>query len=302
ELTQYIERFYEGGDPYDPDNHSLDRLRELPLMNFFISGGAVPELRDGLTDINYPIAQYDAEICYADDRFGQMLETLDDLGVLDDTMIIFTSDHGEALGEHDVYFDHMDAYEQVAHVPLIVWWPERVKPRSIDALVQHIDFAPTILEAFGLSVPEGFQGRSLWPLLEGRTDEHYETVFTNQGLWSAQRAMRTTEWTLVKTITTGILDPPRPPVELYHRRDDMAEAHDVASERPEVVAQLELKYFRWLDEQLGPRPDPLRIAGEESAAAESVKRRYREHLAREEKTRATVSPKDRAAIDARPGG
>ncbi len=190
DLAEYVDRFYEGSDPYDPSNRSLDEVRKAELIYFFISGGAVPKLKRGLTDINYPIAQYDAEIFYADDRFGEVLATLEAMKILDDTMIIFTSDHGEAMGEHQVLCDHMDAYEQTSHVPLVIYCPARVKPRKIEALVQHIDFAPTILEAFGVALPEELEGRSLWPLLEGKEDEQYEAVFTNQGLWSAQRAMR----------------------------------------------------------------------------------------------------------------
>ena len=295
----YLKRFY-SGDPYDPANRSLDDLRSRPIMDFFISGGAVPELRRGLTDFEYPIAQYDAEIAYADERFGEVLHVLSEEKVLDDTLVIFTSDHGEAMNEHGVYYDHMDAYEQVTHVPLVIRYPERVKQTEIEALVQHIDFAPTILEAFGVDCPPEFEGRSLWPLLEGKQgkdENHYDAVFTNHGLWSAQRAMRTREWSLVRTIERGMLDP-RPPFELFHRSEDPAEARDVAAEYPDVAREMEVRYLRWMEEQLGPRPDPLRVAAASGEGAwESVRARYERHLA----DHRPVTPKDRAEIDDEPG-
>ncbi len=293
----YTKRFYTG-DPYDPENHSFDDLRARPLINFFISGGAVPELREGLTDFEYPVAQYDAEIAYADEHFAEVLDVLEKEKVLDDTLVIFTSDHGEAMNEHGIYYDHMDAYDQVSHVPLVIWHPQRVKPAKIDALVQHIDFAPTILEAFGVKVPEDFEGRSLWPLLEGKAAEHYDAAVTNHGLWSAQRAMRTSEWSLVRTVEPGMLDP-RPAFELYNRAEDPGESQDVAADHPDLFEEMQNRYFRWMEEHLGQNPDPLRVVVQSGRGAwVNVKARYERHLTTQA---APVTPKDRARIDDEPG-
>ena len=305
ECREFVPRFYTG-NPKDPENHSLDGLRRHPMLNDFISG-AIPDLEAGVTDINYVNALYDAEIYYADKHFGEIVATLDDLGVLDDTMIVFTSDHGESMwGEHGIYFDHMDAYEQVSHVPLVAWHSERVRTARLDALVQHIDLAPTILEAFGLEAPPDYEGRSLWPLLQGKEEDHYEAVVTNHGLWSSQRAMRTKEWSLVKTIDSGMLDPalapdPKPRTELFQRGTDPAELHDVAAEQGTPLAEMELRYHRWLEEHLGTRPDPLRMA---AAAAQAAKKELR--ALHEKKgtsgARTVASPGTRAKIDDNPTG
>ncbi|MCD6508140.1 sulfatase [Candidatus Poribacteria bacterium] len=289
---RYLGKFY-SGDPYDPSNKSLEDLRSRPLMYFFISGGAVPELKEGLTDIEYPIAQYDAEINYADEHFGDVLEALEREKVLDDTIIIFTSDHGEALrGEHGVYFDHMDAYEQVAHVPFFIWAPGRVKAQTVSAFVQHTDIAPTVLEAFGVNVPESFEGKSLWPILRGETTEHREFVVTNQGLWSAQRAYRTKRWTLMRTYAPGMLTEAKD-WELFDRLDDPDESKDVSAQNGDIFEELRAEYLRWLDAEVGGRPDPLRIEAAKSSAANSVKRRFEMWKA--------MSPRDRGDIDDRPG-
>ncbi len=303
ESKRYLQEFYTG-DPYDPDNRSLDDLRSRVVINEFISG-AVPELKMGVTDLDYVVAMYDAEIRYADNCFAEVVATLEALKVLDDTMIIFTSDHGEAIyGEHGVYCDHMDAYEQVSHVPLVIWYPERVAPRRVPALVQNIDLPVTVLETFGVDVPEDFEGRSLWPLLEGKEEEQYEAVFTNQGLWSAQRAMRTTEWSLVKTIDPGMLDqsfngPGQPATELFDRKNDPGETRNVAAENKDILAELELRYYRWLDERLGAKPDPLRSA---ATAAETVKRHIKQLMEarRQVGKQDGPTPETRARIDDKP--
>ncbi len=202
------------------------------------------------------------------------------------------------MNEHGIYYDHMDAYDQVSHVPLVIWHPQRVKPAKVDALVQHIDFAPTILEAFGVKVPEDFEGRSLWPLLEGKESEHYDAAVTNHGLWSAQRAMRTSEWSLVRTIEPGMLDP-RPAFELYNRAEDPGESQDVAAEHPDLFEEMQNRYFRWMEEHLGQNPDPLRLVVQSGRGAwVNVKARYERHLATQT---APVTPKDRARIDDEPG-
>ncbi|MCD6291278.1 MAG: sulfatase-like hydrolase/transferase [Anaerolineae bacterium] len=296
---RYLEKFY-SGDPYDPSNKSFNDLRSRPLMYFFISGGAVPELREGLTDIEYPVAQYDAEINYADEHFGYVLETLEKEKALDDTIIIFTADHGEALrGEHGVYFDHMDAYEQVAHVPLFIWAPGRVKAQRVSSFVQHTDLAPTILEAFGVKHPESFEGKSLWPILRGESSKHREFVVTNQGLWSAQRAYRTEEWTLVRTYAQGMLLD-APDWELFNRREDPAESRDVSTQYRDVFEELKTRYLEWVDKEVGGKPDPLREEAARSSAANSVKRRFEEWLAAGKSGGRAMTPKDRGDIDDKP--
>lgn len=296
---RYLDKFY-SGDPYDPSNRSLDDLRSRHLMHFFISGGVVPELKEGLTDVEYPVAQYDAQINYADEHFGDVLNVLKEEKILDDTIIIFTADHGEALrGEHGVYFDHMDAYEQVSHVPLFIWSPGRVKAQTVSHFVQHTDIAPTVLEAFGVDTPEPYEGRSLWPILQGKNPQRREFAVTNQGLWSAQRAYRTKQWTLVRTYAQGMLTGV-PDWELFDRSKDRAEIHDVSSQNKDAFEELKARYLEWVDREVGGKPDPLRIAAEKSSAANNMKRRYEQWLAAEKGKGWAMGPKDRGHIDDQP--
>ena len=114
-----------------------------------------------------------------DDQVGRILKALEESGQRDDTVIIFTSDHGEMLGDHGLIQKGCRFYEGLVRVPLIFSYPGRFREGWVsDALVELTDKVPTLLELAGLEVPERIQGRSLLPLLTGRTemDEHREAV------------------------------------------------------------------------------------------------------------------------------
>ncbi|MGA7668813.1 MAG: sulfatase [Nitrolancea sp.] len=110
-------------------------------------------------------AMYDAGIAYADARVGNIVATLRDLNLLDDTLIAVTADHGEALGEHGLLGHKCDLYESLIHVPLVVRFPNAFSPGSREPrLVQTLDLAPTILDLAGIDrpgEPYAIQGRSL---------------------------------------------------------------------------------------------------------------------------------------------
>jgi arylsulfatase A-like enzyme len=113
---------------------------------------------------------YAANVSMIDDRVGRILAALDRRGYLDDAIVIFTSEHADALGDHG-HIQKWTMYDAVLRVPLLVWSKSRVRSgRVCDDLVQLIDVAPTILEAAGAQVPAEFEAKSLWGALEGRAD------------------------------------------------------------------------------------------------------------------------------------
>ena len=108
---------------------------------------------------------------FLDDRIGRLLATLEETGQLDNTLIVYTSDHGEMHGHHGLWGKGAVAYEDCQRVPLLVL-PPRAKTtnRSSDAIVNLVDLPATFLEVAGCRVPGSFQGRSLVPLMEGGND------------------------------------------------------------------------------------------------------------------------------------
>ena len=121
---------------------------------------------------------YDAEIAAVDEHFGRLLEELDRRGLLDDTLVVFVSDHGEEFQDHGNHGHGSNLYREQIHVPLIVQLPARLRAaveRSVvEEQVQQIDVAPTILEAIGRPGLIETDGRSLLPLMrsQGSREEH----------------------------------------------------------------------------------------------------------------------------------
>ena len=124
-------------------------------------------------------AAYYAMIEQIDDNIGRMMDALEGSGQLKNTVVIFTSDHGEMLGDHGLLLKGCRFYEGLVRVPLILSWPERfLSGARRQALVELIDIAPTLLELAGVAIPKRMQGKSLGNLLAdpGAADRHREAV------------------------------------------------------------------------------------------------------------------------------
>ena len=107
-------------------------------------------------------------IASVDDSVGRILDYLDESGLAENTLIIYSSDQGFFLGEHG-WYDKRWMYEESLRMPFLARWPARIPPGTrVPQMIQNIDYAPTFLEAAGLEVPGEVQGESLTPLLEGR--------------------------------------------------------------------------------------------------------------------------------------
>jgi arylsulfatase len=175
---------------YDPDKMPLPKYKEGELKNkppnqMVDSHGAYGGLL-----MSYPKmsqqehrevkAAYYAMIEQVDDQVGRLLDMLDKTGHRDNTLIIFTSDHGEMLGNHGIYLKGSYTYDDLIHVPLIMSWPGHFRGgiRS-DALVELVDIMPTLLDAAGVKIPKIIQGKSLYGICTGKADlsEHRNFVY-----------------------------------------------------------------------------------------------------------------------------
>lgn len=114
-------------------------------------------------------------IASMDENVGRILDYLDQSGLATNTIVIYTSDQGFFLGDHG-WFDKRFMYEESLRMPLVIRWPGHIKPSSTNhAMVMNIDFAPTLLEAAGASVPKDMQGRSFLASLDGRKLKDWRT-------------------------------------------------------------------------------------------------------------------------------
>ncbi len=114
---------------------------------------------------------YLACVAAVDENVGRVLDYLDENGLSDNTIVVYTSDQGFYLGEHG-WFDKRFIYDESFLTPLMIKWPEKIKPGSVsNEMVQNLDFAQTFLDAAGVEAPEDMQGESLMPLLQGTNDQ-----------------------------------------------------------------------------------------------------------------------------------
>jgi choline-sulfatase len=170
---------------------------------------------------------YTAMVENIDRQVGVFLEEVRRRGELDNTLVVFSSDHGEMLGDHDRWGKHVP-YRASTDVPLIVAGPGVRARGNSPALVSTMDLAATFLEAGGLPVPQDMDSRSLKPLLEGRARSHRE--FLHSGL---------EEW---RTVSDGRFKLVRgfgkQPLALWDWQADAQESRDFSAERPDVVRRL----------------------------------------------------------------
>ncbi len=176
---EYLNRYMEFLDDIPLPNYVEGELESKPSWQRFDHHGAYghraghsyPEMTED--DHRLVRASYWAMCDLIDEQVGRMLQTLENTGQRENTIIIFTSDHGEMLGDHGIYLKGPFFYEPAIRVPLIISWPGRVSPGRSRALVELVDIAQTLLDAVGLPHHPGMQGRSLWPMLTGEVDRHH---------------------------------------------------------------------------------------------------------------------------------
>ena len=148
-------------------------------------------------------AYYLANVTMIDEKIGEILQALDDQGYLENSVVLFTSDHGDCLGDHG-HSQKWTSYDIITRTPLIVWAPGRFAgDRRIDSLVQQFDIAPVIMELAGLPVPPSWEAESVMSLIQGETHPHREYVFCEQvrdGILTGTEMMsmvRSKDWKLV---------------------------------------------------------------------------------------------------------
>ncbi|MCZ6650467.1 MAG: sulfatase [Acidobacteria bacterium] len=190
------------------------------------------------TDLRLYEARYDEEIAYADSQVARLLDQLRQLGLREQTIILFTSDHGEALDERVHLLDHGGGIgDEEIRVPLILWLPDRrFAGQRFTGQVELIDIAPTLAALAGVDMGDGLQGVNLLPHLEGGTSDPHRSAFIETRMiphrWRERgyrlnprdtlKAVRRPDSKLV--VFPGL---PRNYIELYDLEADPAEKHNI---------------------------------------------------------------------------
>ena len=208
-----------------------------------------PEMKiPGYQSTDYPRATFAAMVERIDRYVGEVVAKLEELGLSENTLIVFTSDNGahfEGGADYD-FFDSngpfrglkRDLYEGGIHVPLIVKWPGKVEAGSqSDHVSAFWDWLPTFAELLGQKSPDGIDGISFLPALLGKgTQTQHETLYWEFHELGGRQALRQGDWKLVKY---QVKDSTKTTIELFNLRNDPGEQQDKSEENPEKVAELE---------------------------------------------------------------
>jgi arylsulfatase A-like enzyme/Flp pilus assembly protein TadD len=192
----------------------------------------------------HPGDPYTGEVAYVSDALGRLLSELEAQSKLDNTLIVFTADHGEGLGQHGETTHGMFAYESTLHVPLILHW-NGVLPegRRISSRVRLIDVAPTILELTGLNPTEAHQGESLVPLIldpsveEGRSTYFEALAFNLNRNWAPLTGLYEGN--------TKYIELPLP--ELYDLSSDPGETQNLYEKEPDQSQRMKAALECYID-------------------------------------------------------
>ncbi len=255
---------------YDPE---FDGSTPYPAYGYYQERGMTRE------DVRKGYASYCGQVTMVDRWVGRLLDTIEVLGLMDKTIVVFASDHGYYFGEHGQYgktvvtgapfqgavplpknspmlFRRSPIYEPVANIPLLIYAPG-IAPRTSDALVSLVDIFPTLLDFCGVRIPDAVQGRSLVPILEGREDAGREYTVTSWPLYNVGERTRAVDHyerqisePLPATVTTRdwqmIYACQGERTELYHLPQDPEEKKDVFARHPDVAADLHARFVELL--------------------------------------------------------
>ena len=231
-------------DPFDPPTEYAQQFRDAAMPS------AIPKSLDGkpqwilnrqkdcsAEELAHIRRQYCALIKLIDDQVGRLIDALKSRDMLDNTIIIFTSDHGEMLGDHGL-FQKQAPYEPSIHIPLIVAGPGIRAGAVSDALVDMMDLNPTICALAGVEAAPELDARSFDGILSGKETEHRQVIVT------ALENFR-----CLRTATHKYVDNTDDMPELYDLENDPGEIRNVADEFPNLVSAMadRLKQCVWLE-------------------------------------------------------
>lgn len=235
--------------PYEPPDEFYEKfgfdysgiadgsLRQIDLISS-------DELQLSEADKRHYEALYDGEVAFSDYQIGRVLDKLRATGLLENSLVIITSDHGENLYEHNMEYGHYGVYDSSIRIPLIFAMPDRLPQGArVQEVVQSIDIAPTILDLLGLEIPGQFQGNSLVPLMSGE-DTSWKSRAVSMMFRDNRNflALRDGAWKIILDARTHNMT-----YELYHIPSDPDERNNLIESEPEVAERLKKELTAWIE-------------------------------------------------------
>ena len=221
-----LDREAPGEDEFTPQERRLPAVRGSNLLLLSqLNRGTITLTEAQRSEL---VRLYDAEITYVDAGIGQVIASLKKMGLWDNTLIILSADHGEAFGEHGLYYHSHSLYEEEVRVPCIIKPPRSRPPvREIPGVVRNLDVPMTIMDYCGMAVPENTQGRSLRPFIDSGQPPVLPSCLETH---SAQKnrhlmAYRTAQYKLIRQLSPAT-------AELYDLQADPEEQNNLLGNGP----------------------------------------------------------------------
>lgn len=209
---EYVQKYHP--EKYDgPLGPTVDAM-ELQNLS---SGKLQPVDRD----VNWLRATYNAEVTYHDEHMGKFFDQLQTMGLLEDTMIVITNDHGEEIGDHGKFGHGHTLFDELLRSPLLMYFPGLFPAGAkIDEVVETVDVTPTILDALGLEPMAQADGTSLLPLVHGKPVQR--PTYAVAEFLDGRRAVRVGNWKLMRSTSTwaNLYDVIADPDEQTNRLDE----------------------------------------------------------------------------------
>jgi arylsulfatase A-like enzyme len=195
------------------------------------------EIKD-MADLKKMVDNYDIGIRYMDENIGMLFDRLEQLGVMDELIIIVSADHGENMGHLGIYGEHNTANHGTCRIPMIIRWPGMVSGHVDHGLHYHLDLAPTLAELLNLPAMPIWDGQSYAGVVTEGADCGREYLVVSQCAHVAQRGVRFGDWMYIRTYHDGfhLFDRDM----LFNLREDPYEQHNVAQVNMDVVRKVML--------------------------------------------------------------
>jgi arylsulfatase A-like enzyme len=191
------------------------------------------------------ISQYDGGIAYLDFHIGNLIDHLKNLGLYENTLIIVTSDHGEAFGERDLFEHGISVYQDLVHIPLIIKYPNSGQKMIVQNFVSVVDILPTVMEVLGDEVPIGCPGRSLTK----SSLENEKIVISEEFPKGAAVNWHPRFNKISRAIYSGTfkyISSTSGERELYDLSQDANETNNLSNENDDLALELETMLENWL--------------------------------------------------------
>ncbi|GGN92130.1 sulfatase family protein [Haloarcula pellucida] len=221
---------------------------------------SIAERFDAREELGRAVAHYDAAVVSADRKIGRLVDALREQNRWEETALFITSDHGESLLEHGIFFDHHGLHDAVMRVPLVC---SLGSGQTRSEFVQEIDLAPTVYDVLGVENRPATDGQSLRPLIDDTDDwDERDAVYAEEAYTERRVAVRTPRWKYIHHVEDDVLASERgsslecgycetvhgEEVALYDVETDPSETANAAGNRPSVVASLDERYAAFVDE------------------------------------------------------